>query len=205
MLFRAPPPRRGLLPGLAMLLGLAVLAPAPARAEASYAIDQRFGTIGFSVGYLGVFTTTGRFDRFAGTMDVDLAHPEHTRLEVEIDTTSAALPWPEGGALMQSPAYFDAAQHPRAHFRSTMIEVLAADSYRIHGELELRGESRPITLTAQVLDRHRDPALGAEVAEVRVTGIIIRSAFGMVADRPMVSDEVSLNIRLRIRPAPDRG
>jgi polyisoprenoid-binding protein YceI len=43
-----------------------------------------------------------------------------------------------------------------------------------------------------------DQARGVEVADFVVRGEARRSAFGMVADRPMLSDTVKLDIRIRL-------
>jgi polyisoprenoid-binding protein YceI len=49
-----------------------------------------------------------------------------------------------------------------------------------------------------VRDRHVEGAGGVEVADLVVSGEIRRSAFGMVTDRPMLSDTVRLDIRIRL-------
>jgi polyisoprenoid-binding protein YceI len=43
-----------------------------------------------------------------------------------------------------------------------------------------------------------DQARGVEVADFVVRGEVRRSAFGMVADRPMLSDTVKLDIRIHL-------
>jgi polyisoprenoid-binding protein YceI len=182
---------------IAALVTAALLTAAPAGAAETYAIDQRFGEIGFRVRHLGLFGSEGQFGRWQGELAIDEAHPERTRIAVTIETGSAEMTWREALAMLRSPAYFDVAQYPEAHFASTAVTPAGPDRYVIRGTLQLRGIVRPITLDARLLDRtHKGEA---DIADFIVTGTLARSDFGMTADRPFVSDRVGLEIHARIR------
>jgi polyisoprenoid-binding protein YceI len=187
--------RPWLVLGLAMLAGLGAR---PAVAASLYRIDQRYGTIEFTVTHLGLFTTEGRFARFDGELQLDPEHPERTRVYVRIDANSIEMPLGNEADMLRSPAYFDAARFPTEHFVSTSVEPLSQTHYRLHGMLEIRGVSNPIDLDAVVKDRHFDQVHKVEVADFDVTGRLRRSAFGMRADQVMISDAVKLLIRIHI-------
>jgi len=172
--------------------------PAGAGASSLYHIDQRFGTIGFSVSTLGLFRTEGRFKQFAGDLLLDAGHPERTRIDVSIDGNSVDMPLREESDLLRSATYFDTARYPREHFVSTSVQTLSPSHYLVHGTLEIRGVVQPQDLDAVLSDHHVDTARNVEVADFVVTGKIRRSAFGMVANRVMVSDTVRLDIRIRL-------
>ncbi|MBN9508097.1 MAG: YceI family protein [Alphaproteobacteria bacterium] len=184
-------------PLFAAALLAAFLAGAPARATETYAIDQRFGEIGFSVRHLGLFGSEGQFGRWQGQLAIDQAHPERTRIAVTIDTGSAQMSWHEALAMLRSPAYFDVAQFPEARFTSTAVTSAGPDRYTIAGDLQLRGVVRPITLQARLVDHVRQGQ--ADIADFVVTGALQRSAFGMTSDSSFVSDRVGLEIRARVR------
>jgi polyisoprenoid-binding protein YceI len=175
----------------------ALLAGPPARAAETYAIDQRFGEIGFSVRHLGLFGSEGQFGRWQGELAIDQTHPERTRIAVTIDTGSAEMSWREALAMLRSPAYFDVAQYPEARFTSTAVTSAGPDRYTIAGDLQLRGVVHPITLQARLVDHVRQGQ--ADIADFVVTGALQRSAFGMTSDRSFVSDRVGLEIRARVR------
>lgn len=170
----------------------------PAAAASLYRIDQRFGSVEFKVSTLGMFDVEGRFARFEGELLLDSRHPERTRIDVLIDAQAVEMPLPDQVELMQSPAYFDVVHHPNVHFVSNSIQGLSASRYLIHGALQIRGITLPQDLDAVLENRHLDPSHGVEVADIVVTGQIKRSAFGMVADRPMLSDTVQLRIRIHL-------
>jgi len=105
---------------------------------------------------------------------------------------------PGAAHLLRSEAYFDTAHHPTARFASTSIQVLSPTHYIIHGTLRIRGVTQPQDLDATLRDRRVDQARGVEVADFVVRGEVRRSAFGMVADRPILSDTVKLDIRIHL-------
>ncbi|HWX48217.1 MAG TPA: YceI family protein [Roseomonas sp.] len=190
------------LPVLWVVLWFA--APSPAGAATLYHLDQRYGTVAFSVGILSLFDAQGRFPRFAGDLLLDLERPERSQIDVTIDTGAVEMPTQDQTDLLRSAAYLDIAHHPSARFASSAIQPLSPTHYLIHGTLQLRGVTQPQELDATVQDRHFDEARGVEVADFVVGGEIRRSAFGMVADRPMLSDSVRLDIRIRLEVDPTR-
>ena len=193
----ASPQRRvGRLVALA-LAACCALAPA-AGAASQYRIDQRFGTIDFAIGVLGMFSIDGRFPRFAGDLLLDVEQPQRSSIDVTVETGALEMPVPEQVELLRSEPYFDAARHPTARFVSRAVEPLSPAHYAIRGALTLRGITRPLDLEAMLEGRRHDPARKAEIADFVVTGALRRSEFGMVADRPMLSDEVKLTIRIRL-------
>lgn len=90
---------------------------------------------------------------------------------------------------LRGPEGFDVARHPEATF--------ALDGGRIHngritleGRLTVRGTTRPVRLTGNVL-RARGRRMSAELA-----GTIDRTAFGIVAGRPLYSRQAQVLLRL---------
>lgn len=178
-----------------------------AAAEDRYVITPRFGSIAFSVGDFGMFTSRGEFRRFGGSLVIDTAHPERARITVHVQAGSVSMPWSEGATLLRSAAFFDVAHFPIARFASTEVVPESATRFAIHGLLEIRGITRPLVLQAALVNRHVDATRGMQVADFIVQGRLRRSAFGMTADTAIISDRVDLRIQMHIQlpDAPDAG
>lgn len=190
-----------LLGRLWLVLGFAVALASveSALAQASfYHVDQRYGSVGFSITSLGMFSTEGRFARFEGQLLLDPDHPEQTRIDVTIDGSSVEMPLDDEVSMLRSPDYFDTARYPTERFVSSSIQTLSPSRYLVHGTLQIRGVANPQDLDAMMTERHVDPAAHIQWADFVVTGQMRRSAFGMVADQTMVSDAVHLKIRIRL-------
>ena len=182
--------------GLALMLCGRPSGYAAAQTQGVFKIDQRYGSIQFSVDHLGLFTSHGDFQRFMGTLAIDPAHPELTTISVRIDAQSVDVDSPQGLSMVRSPDYFDVAVHPAITFQSTNVTVTAPDHYRISGTIEIRGVAKPMILDAMLAGLDKTPA--GPVSEFVVNGAIDRTAFGMVADQNFVSPTVQVHIRARI-------
>lgn len=176
---------------------IAILAASPAWSAERYSLDQKVASIAFSVSHLGLFSSQGRFRRFDASLLLDIRHPERTRVSVAVDAASVDMPWQEGAAMLRSTDFFDVRQYPWIRFTSTSVEAVAPDRYVVRGRLALRGVTQPLVLHATLAD----PDQQAGVADFVATGTLQRSAFGMTADAPLISDTVRITIDARIRLA----
>ena len=183
-------------------LGLVLLAGS-ARGEGLYELNQRFGSIGFSVNHLGLFSSEGSFQRFDCSLDLDVGRPERSRIDVKIDARSVAMSDRSAVEKLLSHDFFDVQDYPSISFHSTGIEPVGSSRYVIRGMLGLRGVERPQAFDAVLIGRSTDPTTGYETADFDVTGKLKRSDFGMNSDRIFISDTVALIIHMRIGLRPE--
>jgi polyisoprenoid-binding protein YceI len=174
-----------------------------ARGESLYELNQRFGSIGFSVNHLGLFSSEGSFERFDCSLDLDVAKPERSRIDVKIDAGSLAMSDRSAVDKLLSHDFFDVKDYPSISFHSTGIEPVGSSHYVIRGMLGLRGVERPQAFDAVLIGRSTDPATGYQTADFDVTGKLKRSEFGMNSDRIFISDTVALIIHMRIGLRPE--
>ncbi|MGH9534457.1 MAG: YceI family protein [Terriglobales bacterium] len=112
--------------------------------------------------------------------------PEDMRVEAVMN---AALCWtgePARDAHLQSPDFLCCERYPEIRFRSTVVERVGANDYRVAGDLTLRGVTRPVWLMARHLGVWRTPwwedgvDKGPKVRAGFVAGAVInRYDFGM--------------------------
>ena len=199
-----PQPRRHLaLAGMCLVLAQ----PRPARAQLrQYRFDQNFGRLGFTARHFGLLSSSGSFGRFDAQVALDPDDPSRAEVVVAVETASIDLAWPGAADLLRSPAYFDAATYPLARFSGRASGVVRgsdpAERFRVEGALTLRGVTRPMRMEARLLRRGRDAAAGAETAEFSASGTLNRLEFGMVEDRITISDEIRLEVQVRLLVGP---
>jgi polyisoprenoid-binding protein YceI len=140
-------------------------------------------------------THSGSFGTFTGTLDLNAAHPEQSRMRVEIDMASVTTDTERLTGHLKSPDFFDVAQFARSTFTSTTIAVGGANgaTHTITGNFELHGQTRAVTFPATV-----------NVSDTEVTAraefVINRRDFGIVyAGMPdnLIRDEVNIRLNLR--------
>ncbi len=180
------------------LVLLVLLGAAPARAADLFQLDQRYGSIRFSVAYLGVLHASGTFARFEGQLEIDPARPAATRIAVTVAADSVTTKWEQETGMLRSADFFDVAEYPRIGFQSEAVQADGAGQFTVLGQLTMRGHTGPVRLRARLVGSARDPASGRQIEEFVVTGSVSRKAFGIVAEPLFIADQVAITIRARI-------
>lgn len=175
----------------------AVTAPAPA-APVSATEHLTIDAAASSIGFTGAKVTgqhNGSFPTFTGTLDLDPARVENSRVAVDIDTTSVTTDTPRLTTHLKSADFFDVERFPRATFTSTAIAPGGANgaTHTITGNLALHGVTRAISFPATVTVSPSEVTATAEF-------VINRREFGIVyAGMPdnLIRDDVAMHLRLR--------
>jgi len=181
----------------ATLAGLIAL-PLPAAAGRVWRFDHSVGRIAFTARHFGVFSSTGRFERFRAMVALDPADPSDARVEAVVETAAISHPWPAAGPLLRSAAFFDSEHFPEARFTGRASGVGAGPGFGLAGTLTVRGVERPFAMRARLVARGFDASAGGEVADFLAEGELDRTAFGMVAEREAIADVIGLSVRVRL-------
>lgn len=89
----------------------------------------------------------GKFTDFTAEIDFDPASPASGSIVGIVRTDSVdSRDYDRDGSLVESD-WFDTDNYPEARFESESIEKTADGSYVAHGQLTLKGQTRPIDLT----------------------------------------------------------
>lgn len=161
----------------------------------NYALDAAHGKITWSVNHLGFSTYYGQFVNVQAELKLDPANPSASTLTATIPLTDVD-PNSDGlKAHLQTPDFFDTANHPTATFVSRSIRVDADNptEAEVIGDLTLRGVTRPVTMKVEF--NQAGPSMGNSY-KVGFDGAatIKRSEFGINYAVPAVSDEVKLHL-----------
>ena len=112
-------------------------------------LDPAHSEIEFAVRHMMVTTVRGQFHKFAVATTFDQIPPELSTVEAHIDASSIATGMDARDTHLRSEDFFDAAKYPELVFRSTGIKKVG-DGYTIDGELTMHGQTRPVTLDAEI-------------------------------------------------------
>lgn len=168
--------------------------PAEVRAGA-YALDSDHGKITWSVSHMGFSTYYGQFVNVQAALNLDPANPSASTLTATIPLTDVASNSDGLNGHLQTPDFFDTANHPTATFRSTRIVIDPSDPTEadVHGELTLRGVTKPVVMEVEF--NQAGPSMGGAY-RVGFDGeaTVKRSEFGITYGVPMLGDDVKLHI-----------
>jgi polyisoprenoid-binding protein YceI len=90
----------------------------------------------------------------------------------------------------------DATNHPRLTFRAQGVAPNKGGGWRADGDLTVRGNSAPIKLDVRLIE------LFDESIELRATGTLRGTEFGVKTKRRMIRDKVELKVVARLRRDP---
>ena len=182
------------------LLTVSVAAPAfCSTAQASaWELDPAATRIAFSVKNLSVAYVTGTFRLASGRVVLDDGDLSRGTIEAVIDAGSIDTDEPKRDAHLRSADFLDVARYPTIAFRSTRIEQVDGDHWKVTGNLTLRGTTRPV-----ILDVQRSTA-GGNPASAHASATIDRRDFGITYSGYAVGTEVVISIdAVGIQPPAD--
>lgn len=180
---------------IALMTGLALTPPAALAAE--YAIDEKgaHASINFRIKHLGYSWLTGRFDKFGGTYSFDENKPEASRVAVTIDTASINSNHGKRDKHLRSDDFLNVAAHPTATFNSTSVTAGEDGKLTIVGDLTLLGETKEVTIEAEMVGGGADPWGGYRTGFSGSTTLKLAD-FGIDYDLGPASTHVHLDLNV---------
>lgn len=195
--------------------------PAAAKVEApmdapagAYTIDQSHTSVLFRVSHVGFSHYTARFKRATAQLQLDPKNLAASSVTATIDAKSLETDYPnvaetDFNAQLLSEQWLDGAKYPEITFRSTKVEVTGPRTMLIHGDLTIRGVTRPMTLETRLnggyaghpMDKHARVGFSAH-------GTLKRSEYGISYGIPApgstfgVGDEVEVIIETEFSGPP---
>jgi polyisoprenoid-binding protein YceI len=188
---------------VAVLLALALLSAAPARAEPrNYTLDPDHTSIGFLVDHVGYAKVLGMFRNASGTYTFDEQTGALSNLKIEIDTASVFTNHRKRDDHLKSPDFLNTAEFPKMTFTAAGARKTGERTFALDGQLTLLGKTQPVTLTA-TWNKSGDYPFGDKhyAMGVSVRGSFKRSAFGMMyaVENGWVGDTMELIIEFEAR------
>ncbi|MDD2946499.1 YceI family protein [Acinetobacter haemolyticus] len=180
----------------ALTLGLAVASVATftMAKPVAYQIDPTHTATVFSWSHFGFSTPSANFSDIQGTINVDNAKPANSSVNVTIPLSSLNTNVKALDEHLKTADFFDAAKYPNITFKSTKVQALGKNKYKITGNLTVKDVTKPVVLDAVLNKQGVHPMTKAEAIGFNATTSFNRSAFGVGAYVPNVGDKITVNI-----------
>jgi polyisoprenoid-binding protein YceI len=111
----------------------------------------------FRARHMMVTWVRGHFKGIHGTLEFDPEHPENSSVVATIDARRLWSGEPARDEHLKSADFLDVENYPAITFRSSRVDVLSEHEGRLHGELTIRGTTRPVTIEVSFLGRWQTP------------------------------------------------
>jgi polyisoprenoid-binding protein YceI len=153
----------------------------------SWSADPVHSHVSFEIAYAGTNTFRGSFREYTATLEDGVLEGSATVASVDVEDEQL------NGHLL-TPDFFDAERFPEISFRTSDLE---------HGELTIKGVTRPVALAASVSEPNVDP-FGRERVGVTLQATVDRHEFGVSWNAPnqgggnYLGDDVTIEAELAL-------
>jgi polyisoprenoid-binding protein YceI len=170
-----------------------------AESQTIWQFDPYHTQVEFSAKHLGMMTVRGLFAEVNATGNIYPDQPEASSVDVTIQTASIRTHNENRDNDLRSSNFLEADTYPTIHFKSTRIETAGEDRYNMTGDMTIKGNTRPVTLSVMKYGEFNDPTMMGHRIAYSAQGQINRKDFGltfsMILDGKMiVSNEVNIFI-----------
>ena len=156
--------------------------------------DKAHSRLGFSITHLGINEVNGNFKDFEVTITSSKPDFSDAVFAVTADVASVTTGIEMRDKHLASADFFNAEKNPKLTFKSTGIRPASKNKYKLTGDLNLNGITKPVTLDLWYRGTVENPMSKAPTSGFQVTGVIKRSDFNLGSGftAPMLSDEVKI-------------
>ncbi|HXC06403.1 MAG TPA: YceI family protein [Bacteroidia bacterium] len=169
-------------------------------------IDKAHSEIHFKAKHLMITTVTGSLKEYDA--DIETAGDDFSTATVHFsgEVKSLSTGQEQRDGHLQAEDFFDAANHPKLTFDSTLIRKISDNTYKVDGNLSIRGNTKAITLNMDFGGIAKDP-WGNTKAGLTLSGKINRKDFGLKfhvlneAGNMLVSDEIRIEAEVQLAKA----
>lgn len=171
-------------------------------AVTKWTIDSTHSEIGFKIRHLMLTNVSGRFDEFEGEVLTDNENFITAQIEVKISATSVNTGNLQRDEHLRNTDFFDVINHPEILFSSIEIEKIDNNNFLLHGNLTMKGTTKPVTLNVEYNGITKDP-WGGQRAGLNITGRINRNEFGFSFNAPLekglvIGEEVTISSEIQL-------
>lgn len=173
-------------------------------ANVKWVIDPTHSEVQFKVKHLMITTVTGYFGKFnleAETENEDFTTAKSIVFTADVNTINTNNA--DRDTHLKSADFFDVEKNKELVFKGKKYEHVSGESYKLHGDLTIKGVSKPVTVDVDFGGIVVDP-YGQTKAGFTVSGKINRKDFGLTwsavteAGSVVVSDEIKLNCEIQL-------
>lgn len=173
----------------------------PLDVTGTYAIDPTHSRIGFVARHAMVTKVRGSFNEFEGTGHFDAQDPSRSHLQLVIQAASIDTRNADRDGHLRSNDFFDMEAHPEITFSSTTVEQLDDGTFRVTGDLTIKGTTKPVTVDFEYTGTARDP-FGNDRLGLEGSTVVNRKDWGLNWNAPLdaggvlVSEKVTLEFEV---------
>ena len=166
-------------------------------ATTKWILDPTHSELGFKIKHLMISNVSGTFSDLEAEVQTKDEDFSTAQIEAKIKTASINTNNAQRDQHLRTSDFLEAEKYPEIIFKSTRVDKLDNDHFLVHGELNMKGISRPVKLHVEYSGVTKDP-WGGQRAGVLITGKINRSEWGVTFNTVLETGGVALSDEIKI-------
>ncbi len=144
-------------------------------------IDSNHTVAHFTARHMMITFVRGQFNRITGLIEFDPEDLSQTSAAIEIDAVGIYTGVEARDRHLRSEDFLAVERHPTIFFQSTKSETAGSNLFKLHGDLTIRGVTRPVILHAACFgpNEYADETGAYTVMGFEASTSLNREDFGM--------------------------
>ena len=166
-------------------------------ATTKWALDPTHSEIGFKIRHLMISNVSGNFNKFNVEVETKGADFENANVFATIDTKSINTNNQQRDEHLRNADFFEVETHPTIVFKSTKVEKLDEENYKLHGNLTIKDTTKAVVLDVEYSGTAKD-AWGNFKAGFTLSGKINRKDFGISYNAVLETGGLALGEEIKV-------
>ncbi len=169
----------------------------PIEVTGDYRLDPAHSRIGFVARHAMVTKVRGSFKDVAGTGHFDAEDPANSSVTLVIQAASIDTGNADRDAHLRSNEFFDMERFPEIRFESRSVEAAGPGTYRVRGDLAIKGTTKEVTFDLEYTGAAVDP-FGNHRIGFEGTTTINRKDWGVSWNAPLEAGGVLVSEKITL-------
>jgi len=168
-----------------------------------WTVDPTHSEIGFKIRHLMITNVSGKFEQFEAEVQTENEDFATAQIQATIKTASVNTSNLQRDEHLRNSDFFEVENHPDILFTSAKVEKIDNENFILHGNLTLKGITKPVKLNIEYSGITKDP-WGGQRAGFVITGKINRGEFGLSFNAALetgglvLGEEVKINSEIQL-------
>lgn len=162
-----------------------------------WTLDPVHSELGFKIKHLMISHVSGSFKNFSAEVAMEEEDFRTASIHLTAEIASIFTSNELRDTHLRTSDFFEVEKFPELTFHSTKVVKIDNDTFILHGNLTLKGVTKPVQLNVEYSGATKDP-WGGERAGFVVTGKIKRSDWGVNFNSVLETGGVALSEEVKI-------
>lgn len=162
-----------------------------------WTLDPTHSELGFKIRHLMITNVSGSITNFQVKAETHGEDFSTAKISLTADMASISTNNAQRDGHLRNADFFEVEKYPEMQFVSTKVEAIDGNTFVVHGDLTLKGITRPTQLNVEYNGVTKDP-WGSERAGFSITGKIKRSEWGVNFNTVLETGNVALSEEVKI-------